>query len=621
MNIHQNLENKQWEHFSEKGVFICRRITMRLKYNQTSKGRCYYIIRSVYRNGRNTSETFEKLGYLEDIKKTHGCADPEKWMQDYLDGLNAKEASGKNRKVLVPYNPCALIPSGDPQSFNIGYLFLQQVYYELCLDLICSHISKRHAFQYDMNAVLSRLIYGRILFPGSKRSTYRLAKDLLEPPGFEYHQMQRALSVIASEFDSIQSELYKYSSQVVPRKTGVLYYDCTNFYFVTEEEDDISNQEADEKDIAARKYAVSKQHQPSPLVQMGLFMDYSGIPLAICINRGDKNEQQTLIPLEEKILQDFELARFVVCTDAGLSSEANRKFNNFGERSFVTTVSVKTMARTLQEWCLDPSGWHLEGSGETYDIRHLEDSDEDRETNYNKTFYKQKYIEGYDQERDIQFNQTLIVTYSIKYRDFLSHKRESQIQRTLKAIENGSPSLEKKNVHDYRRFVKKKATDKKGKDIKISYSLDEDAVAAEKRFDGFYAIETNLDDDIHDILAISHGRWEIEESFRIMKDDFRSRPAYLSRNDRIKAHFMTCFIALLVYRVLEKKTGDQFTCGEMVSTLRNMRVTRAKEIGYLPSYTRTAITDVLHEAAGFRTDYEITREKAMKGIIRKSKKR
>lgn len=594
---------------------------MRLKYNQTAKGRCYYIIRSVYRNGKNTSETYEKLGYPEDIKNAHGCADPEKWMQEHLDELNARESAEKNRKVLVPYNPCALIPEDTRQSFNIGYLFLQQVYYGLCLDLICTHISKRHAFQYDMNAILSRLIYGRILFPGSKLSTCRLAKDLLEPPGFEYHQMGRALSVIAAEFDSIQSELYKYSSQVVPRKTGVLYYDCTNFYFEAEGEDGISNQEADEKDIAARKYGASKQHQPSPLVQMGLFMDYSGIPLAICINRGNKNEQQTLIPLEEKILQDFGLARFVVCTDAGLASEANRKFNNFGERSFVTTVSVKAMAQTLQEWCLEPSGWRLEGSRKTYDIRHLEDSAEDREANYNKTFYKQKYIEGYDEERDIQFNQTLIVTYSIKYRDFLSHKRESQVQRALKAIEAGSSSLEKKNAHDYRRFVKKKATDKKGEDIKISYSLDEDAVAAEKKFDGFYAVETNLDDDIHDILAINHGRWEIEESFRIMKDDFRSRPAYLSRNDRIKAHFMTCFIALLVYRILEKKTGDQFTCEEMVGTLRDMRVTKAKDIGYLPSYTRTAITNVLHETAGFRTDYEITREKAMKGIIRKSKKR
>lgn len=203
---------------------------MRLKYNQTAKGRCYYIIRSVYRNGKNTSETYERLGYPEDIKNAHGCADPEKWMQEHLDELNARESAEKNRKVLVPYNPCALIPEGIRQSFNIGYLFLQQVYYELCLDLICTHISKRHAFQYDMNAILSRLIYGRILFPGSKLSTCRLAKDLLEPPGFEYHQMERALSVIAAEFDSIQSELYKYSSQVVPRKTGVLYYDCTNFY-------------------------------------------------------------------------------------------------------------------------------------------------------------------------------------------------------------------------------------------------------------------------------------------------------------------------------------------------------------------------------------------------------
>ena len=594
---------------------------MRIKYNQTSKGRCYYIIRSVYRNGRNTSETYEKLGYPEDIKRERGCLDPEKWMQEYLEELNEKEQSEKNTTVLVPYNPSALIPMHQQQAFNVGYLFLQQVYYGLCLDLICRHISKRHAFRYDMNAILSRLVYGRILFPGSKLFTLRHAWDLLEPPGFEYHQMQRALSVIAAEFDLIQTELYKYSSQLVPRKTGVLYYDCTNFYFETEEEDDISNQEADEKDIAARKYAVSKQHQPSPLVQMGLFMDYSGIPLAVCINRGNMNEQQTLMPLEEKILQDFELSRFVVCTDAGLSSDANRKFNNFGERSFVTTVSIKAMAKELKAWCLDPCGWRAEGENKTYDIRHLEDSDKEKEENYKKTFYKQKYIEGYDEERDIAFHQTLIVTYSLKYRDYLGRKRDAQVQRALKAIDAGSSALEKKNAHDYRRFVKKKAADRKGKDVKIAYSLNEEAISAEKVFDGFYAVETNLDDDVHDILKINHGRWEIEESFRIMKDDFRSRPAYVSRNDRIKAHFMTCFIALLVYRILEKKTGEEFTCGEMTETLRSMQVTKVKDIGYQPSYTRTEVTEVLHETAGFRTDYELTREKAMRGIIRKSKKR
>ncbi len=405
------------------------------------------------------------------------------------------------------------------------------------------------------------------------------------------------------------------------------------FYFETESEDDIPNDEADEKEIPARKYAKSKQHQPSPLVQMGLFMDYSGIPLAICVGRGNQNEQKTLVPLEKKILQDFELAKFVVCTDAGLSSEANRKFNNFGERSFVTTVSIKKMEDELIKWCLNPTGWHLAGNEKEYDISHLEDTERDREENYGRIFYKQRYIEGYDEKRDIEFNQTLIVTFSIKYRDYLARKREGQVQRALNAINENASSLKKKNQQDFRRFVKQEVKTqniqegqpkKKGRKKKITefvYSLDEELIAEEKKYDGFYAIETNLDDDIPDILAISRGRWEIEESFRIMKEEFRSRPAYVSRPDRIKAHFMTCFIALLVYRILERKLGNNYTCDEIVSTLRAMRVTKAKDIGYIPSYTRTDLTDSLHEIFGFRTDYELIRKKAMKGIIRKSKQR
>lgn len=594
---------------------------MRLKYNKTSKGNCYYIIRSVYKNGKNTSEIYEKLGYPAEIMEKYHCSDPNLWMQEHLDQLNEQERADKNLKVLVPFSPSVLIPKGNLQSYNIGYLFLQKIYHELSLDLIARHITKRHHFQYDMDAILSRLIYGRILFPGSKLSTCRLSSDLLERPNFEYHQVERALSVIASEFDTIQAELYKFSSFAVPRKTGVLYYDCTNFYFEIEEEDNISNKEADENDIAARKYGHCKQHQPSPIVQMGLFMDYSGIPLALCIGRGNRNEQTTLIPLEEKILQDFELAKFVVCTDAGLASEANRQFNNFGERSFVTTVSIKAMDDSLKSWCLEPDGWCLEGSKESFNIEHLEDTDEDKEKNHDKIFYKLKYIEGYDEKRDIEFNQTLIVTFSLKYRNYLHRKRDGQVQRAQAAIAGKHSSLEKKNQHDFRRFVKQEAHNGKGKKVALSYSLNEEKIAEEQKYDGFYAVETNLDDDVSDILKINRGRWEIEESFRIMKDEFLSRPAYLSRADRIKAHFMTCFMSLLVYRVLEKRLGCRYTCDQIVSTLRTMRVTRAKDVGYIPSYTRTDLTDALHEYAGFRTDYEITREKAIKGIIRKSKMR
>lgn len=594
---------------------------MRLRYNDTKRGRCYYIIRSVYKNGKNTTENVENLGYEDDIREKYHCDDALVWIQSHLDELNEKEREEKKIKVLVPYDPNTLIKKDEAQSFNIGYLFLQQIYYDLRLDLICSRISAQYHFTYDLNAILSRLIYGRILFPGSKLSTWKSSKDLLEQPGFEYHHVVRALSVLAKEFDRIQADLYKNSELVVERKTGVLYYDCTNFYFETEEEDPISNEEADKDDVAARKYGFSKQHQPSPLVQMGLFMDYSGIPLAICIGRGNKNEQLTMKPLEEKILQDYELSKFVVCTDAGLSSDANRKFNNFGERSFVTTVSIKMMDAKTAEWCLEATGWHLTGSNEEFDITRLEDTAEDHDKNYDRIFYKEKYIEGYDDERDIDFNQTLIVTYSLKYRDFLKHKREAQLDRAQKAIDAGEAKVEKKNANDYRRFIKRRATDKKGTDVKINYSIDTEEVEEEQKYDGYYAVITNLDEDAETLLKIVHGRWEIEESFRIMKEDFHSRPVYLSRSEKIRAHFLTCFIALLVYRILERKLGGAYTCEAILSAIRSMRVTKAKEIGYVPSYTRTDLTDALHKAAEFRTDYEIMREKAMKGIIRKSKQR
>ncbi|MBR5382941.1 MAG: IS1634 family transposase [Clostridia bacterium] len=595
---------------------------MRLKYNKTSKGNCYYVIRSVYKNGKNTSETYERLGYPEEIREKYNCDDPQQWMEDYVAKLNEKEELERKIKILVPYCQTELIEKGQAQSCNIGYLFLQQIYYQLRLDLICNRISKEYNFQYDLNEILSRLVYGRILYPSSKLSTYRQSQDLLETASFEYHQIVRALSVFAKEFYPIQAELYKNSSEVIARKTGVLYYDCTNFFFEIEAEDNISNEEADRRDIAARKYGYSKQHQPSPVVEMGMFMDYSGIPLAICLNRGNQNEQPTLVPLEKKILEDFELSKFVVCTDSGLSSADNKMYNNFGERSFITTVSIKKMKKEDADWCLDPTGWKLDKDDrKTYDIRELEKTEEERTRNYDKVFYKERFIRDYDEKRDISFEYSRIITYSLKYRDYLVAKRNGQIDRAVKAIASGEKSIETKNAQDYRRFIRKTARDNKGVKVRINYELNENAIAEEARFDGFYAVETNLLDDVSAVLSVSRGRWEIEESFRIMKSDFHSRPVYLSRNDRIKAHFLTCFISLLVIRILEKKLGGKYTCGTILDTLRGMRMTKAKDIGHIPSYTRTDITDSLHEMAGFRTDYEITKAKAMKGIIRKTKQR
>ena len=594
---------------------------MRLKHNKTARGDCYYIIRSVYKNGKNTSETVEKLGYPDEIREKYKC-DPFQWMADRLATLNESEKIERKIKVLVPFSSTERIEKGKVQCYNVGYLFLQQIYYQLKLDLICNRISKEYNFQYDLNEILSRLVYGRILYPSSKLSTYRQSQELLETPSFEYHQVVRALSVLAKEFYHIQAELYKNSSEVITRKTGVLYYDCTNFFFEIEEEDNISNEEADQQDIAARKYGTSKQHQPCPVVEMGMFMDYSGLPLAICLNRGNKNEQPTLIPLEKKIMEDFELSRFVICTDSGLSSVDNKMYNNFGERSFITTVPIKKMNKTETAWCLDPTGWKLDGDNKTvYDIRELENTEEDRAKYYDKIFYKEKYIESYDDDRDISFNYSRIVTFSLRHRDFQAYKRSAQIEKAVKAISSGSLKIEQRNAQDYRRFISRRNPTDKGKKASFSYVLNEDAIAEESRFDGFYATETNLLDDATTVLKVAKGRWEIEESFRIMKNDFHSRPAYLSRNDRIKAHFLTCYISLLIFRILEKKLGNQYTCETLLDTLRNMRMTQIKDTGYIPSYTRSDVTDALHDKAGFHTDYEITKTKAMKGVVRRSKQR
>lgn len=566
----------------------------------TKTGKNYYIIRSIKRDGKRSSEVVERLGSEEEIMSRYHCTDAESWAKQRLDELNEQERTART-KILVPFESKTLIPLNKQKSFNVGYLFLQQLYYDLYLPNICEYISKKHGFQYDLNSILSRLVYGRILYPSSKLSCFTQSTKLLEQPVFEAHQIYRALSVIAEESDYIQSKLYEYSKKIINRQTGILFYDCTNYFFEIEEEDGL------------RQYGKSKENRPNPIVQMGLFMDKGGIPLAFCINKGNTNEQTTLIPLEKQLMRDFSLSQFVVCTDAGLSSESNRMFNNFGNRCFITTQSIKKLKKELKDWCLEPTGWHLKDQAGTFDIRSLEETDETMDL----IFYKERWVEGYDEERDIEFNQNLIVTYSLKYKKYLQKVRKNQIDHALRAIKDGR--TERRNQNDFRRFIKKTDCTDDGEiaENKI-YDIDENVVAEESKYDGFYAVYTNLEDDASEIARINHDRWEIEESFRIMKTEFKARPVYLQRDDRIQAHFLTCFISLLIYRVLEKKLDDKYTCEQLIQTLQGMNMTDVRE-GYIPAYTRTEVTDALHANAGFRTDYEIIRKREMKGICRLSK--
>lgn len=575
---------------------------MRLSISKSKNAVSFYAIRSVTKNGKNSSEIVEKLGTENEIKEKYMCDDAYLWAKEHIKELN-KQAALNVHKHLIPLSTDTQIEKGKQFKYNAGYLFLQQIYYQLGLPAICKHIKRNHSFTYDLDSILSRLVYGRILYPSSKLSCLQQSLKLIEPPNFELQHIYRALSVLAEDSDYVQAQLYKNSKKVIGRKTGILFYDCTNYFFELEQE------------AGLKQYGVSKEHRPNPIVQMGLFMDKSGIPLAFCINKGNQNEQLSLKPLEMQIMRDFELSQFVVCTDAGLSSEANRRFNNYGERSFITTQSVKKLNDKLKKWALEKNGWHLEGSKKTFDISKLEDTPENRK----KIFYKQQLIEGWDEERDIAFDQNLIVTYSLKYKIYQQSIRNRQVERAQKALEIPS-KIDKVSTTNSNRFISKTSVTKDGEiaENKV-YELNEAAIAAEAVYDGFYAVCTNLDDDPSEIVKINHNRWEIEESFRIMKTEFQARPVYLQRDDRIEAHFLTCFISLLIYRVLEKKLSEQYTCDDIVQTLRDMEMTAVGKEGYTPSYTRTDLTDVLHENAGFHTDYELTTKKAMAGICRRTK--
>lgn len=571
---------------------------MRIKISKSKNSVHYSIIQDVTRNGKRTTKIYENIGNLNSLKQRAGDEDPLSWLKNYVSTLNNKPTT-----IIIKKYENKIIEMNKQNLFNIGYLFLHSIYYSLKLNKICSYITNQYQFKYDLNSILSNLIYARIIFPSSKLKTLELSKKFFEQPNFEYNHILRALEIISKESDYIQSQLYNNSKKIIKRNNKVLFYDCTNFFFEIDQEDDL------------RRYGKSKENRPSPIVQMGLFMDGNGIPLTFNITSGNTNEQTTLKPLEEKIIEDFNLAEIVVCTDAGLASTANRKFNNTNLRKFITTQSIKKLKDYLKQEALDlTKGWKLPGSDKTYDISKLRTDENLKEKYKDKIFYKERWI------NEDNLEQRLIVTYSVKYQEYQTHIRNNQIERAKKIIEQNPKKIGKAKQNDPKRFIQITNTTSNGEIAEEThYNINQDIIDEEAKYDGLYAVCTNLEDDVEEIIKVNHRRWDIEESFRIMKSEFEARPVYLSREDRIKAHFMTCFLALLIFRILEKKLDEKYTVNEIIETIKNMNLLKEEE-GFIPVYTRTNITDLLHEKFGFRTDYEIITEQNLKKIIRKNRK-
>ena len=587
---------------------------MKLTVSRSQNSETYYIQKS-YRtdSGKSSTKTVERLGSIEELKARFGEEDPIGAARAYMKELSLAEKKSRE-EIVVKFKPSALISKGEQRSYNGGYLFLQKIYYELGLDYICKKIAKKHKLvRYDLNSILSMLVYTRILYPGSKRSSLEDAKKFFEQPGCTLEQVYRALSLLATEFNEIQADVYKRSQKLGKRNTSVVYYDLTNYFFEWEAEGGLV------------QYGHCKEGRPLPIVQMGLFMDHDGFPLAMCIEPGNTAESTTLKPMEQILKDKFGLTKLVVCTDGGLSTYENRKNDSMGERSFITVQSVKKLREKLQGWALDSKEWRIVGAKDNEANKEYDISTLDSKEYYDTLFYKERW-DPTPMSTGETLAQRIIVTFSFKYKAYLSCVRERQITRAQALLAKGQGATsKKKSPNDAKRFIKAEYVTPDGELAQAaSYSLNQEMIDQEARFDGFYALCTDLHDPAPAIIKLNGGRWIIENGFRIMKTDFDARPVYVRRDDRIKAHFLTCFLALLIYKYLEKKVnrgGKHFTTDEIVDTLRGMDFLSIPGEGYIPTYTRTDLTNNLHGSAGFRTDTQIVAKQKMRSIIAQTKKR
>ena len=591
---------------------------MHLNYSKPVEGKIYHFIKGFRdKNGKSTSKNVRRLGTLAEIREREGVADAWAWIKSELELENARENEGK-RKVNVSFLPDRIIEKNEQRLFNIGYLPLQKLYYELGIGLITDGITRRCGFKYDLDEIVRQIVLGRILWPCSKLQTWGKSSKMALCKPVSLHQYYRSLIVVADNLEYIQQRLYHYTGEILKRDTSIIYYDCTNFFFESTKETEL------------RKPGASKENRRTPIVQFGIFMDADGLPLAFCINPGNTNEQTTLAPLERMIGEKMDIKEFVMCTDAGLSSFENRLENDSDSRKFITVQSIKNLPekgdknRTggMKSWALDPTGWKLpQEESLEYDIRTL-----DPETDRDRIFYKERW---YKTEKDGEIlEQRIIVSYSLKYREYQRNRRAVNISHAEKAIRNGN---DRPNSKDFRKYITSVYATADGEVAdKTGTSIDWDRIRDEERYDGFYAVCTNLEKyedrngkmrhTIREILDINRARWEIEESFRIMKLQMKARPVYLRNDKAVKAHFALCFLSLFVLRVLEHRMPG-VTTDTLLESLRTMDALKVDGEGYIPTFTRTQTTDGLFEISGFRLDTQIIMLKKLKSINAMTRKR
>ena len=590
---------------------------MRLSITHTKNNTYFYMIKS-YRNdkGKNTSKIIECLGNIEEVKKKANGEDPVTWAKKYIEQKTIEE--NENRGTYFEKLVEGEELDAKQKLFNLGHIFIRKIFKELKLDELCKEIKSKYKVEFELSDILEDLICTRIMYPASKYSSYEEAQKFIRQPKYKLYDVYRALDIIVKEKENIEKWCYEKSQNVIKtRNTSILYYDCTNYFFEIELEDveDLENNKT-----GLRKYGKSKENRPLPIAQMGLFIDGSGYPLAFNVNSGNTNEQTTLRPLEKQIMKDFQLSKFLVCTDAGLGSFSNREFNTRGEKTYIVTQSLKQLKNEYLVDALSNTGWHIVGNNKSINLKNIEKYDSSNKNIYYKEILLERTKKDAKTKEKITLKERMIITFSPRYAAYQKNIRDAQIIRAKEIIEKHPEQYSKLPQNNAKRFIQKENITSDGEcaeKYKLYYKNELEKY--EEQFDGLYGlcVPENMDATVEEILQVSKGRWEIEESFRIMKTEFKARPVYLHKEERIRAHFIICYLALLVYRILEKsKLQEKYTTEDIITTLKEMVTNKIDGIGYKQLYKKTDITSALNACYEFDLDKKFISEKNMKKIFK-----
>lgn len=613
---------------------------MKLYYDKRLKDPTYYIQQG-FRNGKKTTtKNIKRLGKHSELLLI--TDDPLEYAKNEVKKMNEEYRSGRSEFIVtMDFNeriPSTDSPCSNSTSLNIGYLYLKDIYAKLNLSDFFKSVSSDRKITYDCNKICQFLTYARILDPASKYGTYDKLDTYYEKPQVEYQHMIRFLDILDRNSDKYLKHLFDNSENIVKRDTSVMYYDCTNYFFETEKPDEeIVDEVTGEIILGLRQFGISKENKTSPIVEMGLIMDSRGIPISMCIHPGNTNEQLTAVPLEKEVIKMTGNKKFIYCADAGLGSYNIRKFNDMGDRAYIVTQSVKKLEQEIKDIVFNDSNYRLLSNDDAITLKEMRTFDKKDANNlslYNDFAYKaipantpmdtglyeeKVYKNGRTKKVKTKgtLHQYIIVTFSRKMMEYQRTIRERQLERAKKLLRLKDPEKIKKGPNDIRRFLKNTSSDT------ANYVLDMDKIHEEEKYDGFYAVATNLDDSAKDILAVAQNRYKIEDCFRIMKTNFDARPVFLRKPERIRAHFLICYTALLIYRLMECKLDDNLThvtTSNLIKTLRNMNVVNMDDMYYKSIYSGSQALDALERCFELQLNRKYYRPSDLNKIVKKFSK-